>query len=269
MTKRRIPIPEETAAEILFQQDHTCCICQVRGRHVQLHHLDEDPSNNAKANLAVLCTECHNDTMVRGGFGRKLNAQEVRKFRDDWVKRVAERRSRADELAAEKQIRAIKNAVAPDTATWRPPSDIALYTFVESIPNIMKTAYELAQPEWNKGATNVVTQATYQVIDVVEQVWIQLAAWYPPNQFSKTPAQYFSELIASRFEFRYALIEPDGPGTGGTMIRPMVAYGVLLDAQDAVVLTVRLLLLFHGDRPDFDIEKWVTRFEAATSSYNQ
>jgi hypothetical protein len=63
-------------------------------------------------------------------------------------------------------------------------------------------------------------------------------------------------------------MEPEGPGTAGTMIRPMVAYGVLLDTQEAVVLTVRLLLLFRQCEEYFDIENWEAKFKLATSTYN-
>ena len=143
-----------------------------------------------------------------------------------------------------------------------------MITFVQSIPDTMKTAYELAQVEWDKGATNIVTQATYQVIDVVARIWVQLSAWYPPNHFGTTPAQqYFDKFIASRFEFRYALMEPEGPGTRGTMIRPMVAYGALLDAQAELLLTVRLLFLFRETENRFDLKDWENRFGRAVSGY--
>jgi hypothetical protein len=33
-------------------------------------------------------------------------------------------------------------------------------------------------------------------------------------------------------------MEPGGIGTGGTMMRPMVAYGVLLDLQELIILSV-------------------------------
>jgi hypothetical protein len=103
MAKDRTPVPGDVAAEVLFQHDHTCCVCQERGKYVQIHHIDEDPSNHALRDLAVLCLECHNDTQIRGGFGRKLNSTEVTKYRDDWVSRVLERRRRADEVLLQKQ----------------------------------------------------------------------------------------------------------------------------------------------------------------------
>jgi hypothetical protein len=223
-TMTRVPIPEDVAAKVLYLHDHTCCICQERGRHVQIHHIDEDPANNDAANLAVLCTECHNDTMIRGGFGKKLHAAEVRLYRDEWIQRVQMRKGEADRLTIQSILG--RKEVA-ETRDWEPPSDIALYTYLQSIPDIMANAYALSQKNWEKGG-GVATQATYQVIDVVEQIWIQLSAWYPPNHFGKPAPEYFNEFVGSRFEFRRALMEPEGPGTAGTMIRPMVAYGVFL-----------------------------------------
>jgi hypothetical protein len=263
LAKNRTPIPEDIAAAILFKQDHTCCVCQIKGKPVQIHHIDEDPSNHAPENLALLCFECHEETHIRGGFGRKLRAAEVVVYRDNWEKRVTERRARADEIAAQYQagIQAETKPAQPETP-WEPPSDLALMAYVQSLPNILTAAYDLVQPEWDKGVTSIVTQATYQVISVVEQMWVQLARWYPPNHFGQKPAaQFFSDFIASRFEFRYALIEPEGARTGGTMIRPMVAYGVLLDAVETILLTIELL--FISKAPDFNLEQWKKRWRAA------
>ncbi len=55
---------------------------------MHIHHLDEEPSNNAIENLAVLCLLCHDDTQIRGGFTRKLNAGLVRNYRDAWISTV-------------------------------------------------------------------------------------------------------------------------------------------------------------------------------------
>jgi hypothetical protein len=234
----RTPIPEDASAEVLFRHDHTCCICQERGKYVQIHHIDDDPSNNDLSNLAVLCLQCHNDTQIKGGFGRKRSATEVKKFRDDWVKRVTERWRQADEILVQKQV-GLDNIEVNTIETWEPPSDMALIAYVRSIPDIVRTAYELARPEWDTHATNSMAQATYQVIDVV-RIWVQLAAWFPPNHFGNKPApHYLNDLVASRFELRYALMEPEGPRTRGTMIRPMVAYGVLLDLQEVLILSKR------------------------------
>jgi hypothetical protein len=75
-------------------------VCNNPGKPIQLHHIDENPSNNGLDNLAVLCLVCHNDTMVKGGFSRKLDAAQVNIYRLNWLQRVQQRRIDADKLAS-------------------------------------------------------------------------------------------------------------------------------------------------------------------------
>ena len=75
----------------MVASDRTCCVCRIPGRPVQLHHIDGDRTNADPDNFAVLCLDCHNETQVTGGFGRGLNAAQVRLYRDAWVAAVAER----------------------------------------------------------------------------------------------------------------------------------------------------------------------------------
>lgn len=91
--KSRETIPSEVAARVLFLSDRTCCVCRIRGKPVQIHHIDGDPSNNSLQNLAVLCFDCHRDTQIRGGFDRKLDADQVILYRDDWHRIVAQQRA--------------------------------------------------------------------------------------------------------------------------------------------------------------------------------
>ena len=92
MPKKRVAIPKVDAAKVLFASDRTCCVCRKSEKRVQIHHIDDDPSNNEHSNLAVLCFECHGDTQTTGGFGRQLDAEQVRLYRDDWHRTVAARR---------------------------------------------------------------------------------------------------------------------------------------------------------------------------------
>ncbi len=95
MKSRRLreAVSAEMAAQILFLSDRTCCVCRVKGKPVQIHHIDDDPSNNVRNNLAVLCLDCHTDTQIRGGFSRKLDDDQVTLYRDDWQRRVARQRA--------------------------------------------------------------------------------------------------------------------------------------------------------------------------------
>lgn len=71
--------------------DRTCCVCRIPDRPVQLHHIGGDRTNADPDNFAVLCLDGHNETQVIGGFGRGLNAAQVRLYRDAWIAAVAER----------------------------------------------------------------------------------------------------------------------------------------------------------------------------------
>jgi len=93
--KRRAPIiPPDVAAKVQFLSNRTCCVCRKQGKPVQLHHIDSDPTNNDIENLAVLCLDCHMQTLISGGFYRKLDANQVRLYRNDWLSIVSRQRAR-------------------------------------------------------------------------------------------------------------------------------------------------------------------------------
>lgn len=105
MKKSRTQIPSGIAAQVQFLSDRTCCVCHSRGKPTQIHHLDEDPSNHDLRNLALLCLECHNSTMIQGGVARKLDAEQVVLYRDNWHQLVATKRAQSapDQEAASRR----------------------------------------------------------------------------------------------------------------------------------------------------------------------
>ncbi|MBW5466282.1 hypothetical protein GPJ61_00140 [Brevibacillus formosus] len=105
--KTRIEIPKDLAAKVMFLSDRTCCVCRSRNKPVQIHHIDENPANNDINNLAVLCLDCHNETMIKGGFGRKLNSDQVILYRNDWLEVVKKRR--ANTVLEDAQNHAMRN----------------------------------------------------------------------------------------------------------------------------------------------------------------
>lgn len=86
-------IPVDVAAKVLFLADRTCCVCREKGKPVQIHHIDSNNANHKMQNLAVLCLGCHTETQIQGGFHRKLDADQVMLYRDDWQNIVARQRA--------------------------------------------------------------------------------------------------------------------------------------------------------------------------------
>jgi hypothetical protein len=233
MAKGRSPISNDISVDVLFMHDHTCCVCRESGKAVQIHHIDDDPSNNSPENLAVLCLEDHNDTQVTGGFGRKLQAGEVRRYRDDWLERVHFRREQADKIASERMGSA-GLAQQPGVEWIRPPQAM-LNAYIEHLPDLLKVAFANARIEWDKGITSRVRNATSELIDILQRVLVYLADWYPPGHFGDKAAEvYFSEFIAGRYLWHRALNTPDKPGSGGTIAGVLAGGGALDDVLNAV-----------------------------------
>jgi hypothetical protein len=77
-------VPENIAIEVLAANHHTCCICRERRKHVQIHHIDGDPSNNDPENLAVVCLDDHSRVTGNEGLGRSFKPGEVAKYKRQW-----------------------------------------------------------------------------------------------------------------------------------------------------------------------------------------
>lgn len=257
MVKTRVPIPPDVAAEVLFDADRICCVCQERGKHLQIHHIDEDPSNNSKENLSVLCLECHNDTQVQGGFGRKLNADLVTKYRNDWCERVARRRSIADEMAVTRQVGAVSITEAASKSyetkfTHLSPNEPPM-EYINQLPEYRKQLREVAQPKWDTGVTATVVNANYDYIDALRGILVVLLQHFSPEQFGeKSPPEYLSEIITSRFQWHRSIAQPHGPGTGGTIVNILVGSSVVEDVEKMVEDTVMALV---GYDDSFDWRK--------------
>lgn len=84
-------IPQKTVDNLMFANDHTCCICRTKGKHVQIHHIDGDSSNNTLENLAVLCLECHSTVTGDEGLGRRYTTGEIKQYKRTWEFMARER----------------------------------------------------------------------------------------------------------------------------------------------------------------------------------
>lgn len=259
----RTRLPDDIAADVMFQHARTCCVCTDPSRAVQIHHIDNDPSNHDPSNLAVLCLEDHESTQVRGGFSRKLRAADVIKHRDEWLRRVRERREAADKVVVERMVAAgVADVTSRAEAQWSPASNDALAAFINTLPDTLRFIHQQAQPFFESIGRLDMLHGAQIVIDVLEQSWIQLSAWFPPNHFGSKPAGiFFSEYLANRSIWNAALGEPDGFGTGGREASIISQGETMADADRAVVDTVRALATHRLE--DFDFDEWIERWEAA------
>lgn len=92
MAKRRRSFRAQTSDEILFVSNHTCCICRIAGKDVQIHHIDGNNGHNDLSNLAVVCLDCHSRVSGTRGLGRAYSQGEVRRYKRAWEQHVRETR---------------------------------------------------------------------------------------------------------------------------------------------------------------------------------
>lgn len=82
----RAPIPPSVQAEVLVESRRRCCICFGLNRDTslkvgQIAHLDGDPSNPKKENLAFLCFDHHDKFDSKTSQSKNLTVEEVKHYR--------------------------------------------------------------------------------------------------------------------------------------------------------------------------------------------
>ncbi len=263
MKKKRITIPEKIAAEILFLSDRTCCVCNVRGKQVQIHHIDENPANNKLQNLSVLCFDCHDQTMIKGGFGRKLESSQIYKYRKDWHDRVSARKAKADEIASIQTVTGnIGTVIVPsqdyDYLDYKTNNDPKLLIkYLSQILIVHNAQLIIAKTKWDSGGTFTMNQGNNDMIDFYEEVLIELSTFYPKGHFNKmTPNKFISDLISNLFRWHRLVLEPDGIGTGGTIVSTMTGGNVMEDLKQKVIDMVVSLISPYSINKDFDFVEW-------------
>ena len=265
--KDRKPLKADLDAEVLFRSHHTCCKCRESGKPVQIHHIDEDPSHNVFENLAVLCLTCHNETMVTGGFGKKLKEAEVIRYRDDWLQRVETRRNEADRIATEAMANGAKTVdlEPPQEEQLQFSGDENLVRYVDRLPVILAAAYSASGPLWSGTTVDMIT-ASEEVIEVVMKMLVNLSAWWPENHFGEVSAEeYFNAYLAERATWCRALAAPLGYENTGSIYRVNTTSMLCQEMEEAVVSMVSAYFsdMTGENIPAFD--DWKRRWEEAKS----
>lgn len=202
----------------------------------------------------VLCLEHHEQTQTRGGFAKKLKAADVIRYRDDWVRRVSDRRDKADEIVIQYMTGITSTEIKPDE--WSAPSEARVTGFLDALPSIRRAAIVAARRLWDTGITSEMRQGSYDAIETLESAWLQLAKFYPPDHFGKKTADhFFGEFIANRFQWHRQISEPRGPGSSGTIVHVTAGGAVLADVANAIEETVEGLFIGYS-LLDFDLKKW-------------
>jgi len=87
----RQKVPTALEAHLLFEADHTCCICHEKGNDVQIHHIS-GRHRSTDDNLIVVCVNFHSRIERKGGLGKKFTPAELKRYKAQWTGEVKRRR---------------------------------------------------------------------------------------------------------------------------------------------------------------------------------
>jgi hypothetical protein len=81
MNKKRTNIPQKTVDIIMVLCKRVCCWCE-KNEATEIHHIDEDSSNNNRDNLFPCCSVCQKKFHTKTNFTRKITKNELKMRRD-------------------------------------------------------------------------------------------------------------------------------------------------------------------------------------------
>ncbi len=83
MSKKRAKISQETVDEIMVLCKRKCCWCETN-EATEIHHIDNNPSNNEWGNLFPCCPICQKKFHTPTSFVRKITENELKMRRDNF-----------------------------------------------------------------------------------------------------------------------------------------------------------------------------------------
>ena len=95
-------IPNTLKQKLLYESRYCCSICQKTG--CQIHHIDQNHSNNNENNLIVLCPAHHDEAHTIRTMSNNLSASNLRHAKQEWTKQVKDSRRVAATLAGQTSI---------------------------------------------------------------------------------------------------------------------------------------------------------------------
>lgn len=259
---------------VLFKSNRICCICKEFGKHVQLHHLDNDPSNNGENNLAVLCSQCHNDTMLVGGFGRRLSEGQIRMYRDEWISLVARQKA----LILEKfNVQSMDHEPVIDQTeyhdsilnlykhislnNYQSTEEALIVQLIASLPQRLMIISSAAQQQIDECTTVGMVIGRMDIINHLKSMLVELLHYWPDSFFTEsTPDSYADKMVYDSARLYHTILEPDGPGTGGSIVGPMTCGLVLDDLQSKIPTIVRSLIPLCSS---FNFDIWLNAWRLA------
>lgn len=93
--EKRPDIKIATIRKLMIDSQQTCCVCNVRGRPIVIHHIKDwaESRSHEESNLVVLCLNCHGEAHTTHSLSVNLTADLVRTHKQNWYQTVNRNRA--------------------------------------------------------------------------------------------------------------------------------------------------------------------------------
>lgn len=259
--KKRVPLPQEIYADIVYRSDNTCCMCNTKGRSVQIHHINEDPSCNKIENLILLCLQCHDEVHTKRKLGRALTKKCLEKYRDEWYRRVEDIRNTVDQIIINSKLpiesyikSSVNNENIYDSPGFFEEAHPDLSVYILSINPGYEAAQNIAQQKYGTGITTNLVQGAQIEYNFLIKTIENLKSFYPKNHFIY---DHNEDIISKHIEYiwklAYRIAAPSGIDNAGTIIHADASSTALLNMKNLINMMVANLLTLEES---FTSQRW-------------
>ncbi len=201
--------------------------------------------------------------MIKGGFGRKLEASQIRIYRNESVQRVKNRKIKADEIASINSVTNSKNnnISLKDNLVYKNRNPDLLMDYLEKLVKIQKEQTDLASTKISSGDTKLMIIGNSIMIDFSEEVLTELATFYPKGHFNnQNPKDYFNEIVSLKFIHHKLIYEPNGIGTGDYLVDVIIGSIIWYELKKMVSDIVNVLWPINDTKKSHNLNKWKQRW---------
>lgn len=149
----------------------------------------------------------------------------------------------------------------PDDYVRRSVDQREQIRLILKFPEMKRLVHDSCREGWDSWVTLEMQEASFDILDFLKFVWLKLAEFYPRKQFGQVSAEkYIEKYIRDRFAWHWAKHEPNGPGTGGTIVRVLTAGDVVADLEGLIEETMSSLFF---DSEHLNLGEWLHRWRIA------
>jgi hypothetical protein len=139
----------------------------------------------------------------------------------------------------------------------------ALRAVVNKLPERLNADFEKNAVEFG-GKAMQMNQAGADMIANLKNMWTDVASTgFPPQRFDGSASKWISSYVEMQSQLYAALNEPDGPGTGGTIVSQLIEGDIIDDLQRLIARTVKALISSPDSQDEYVV--WASRWAAGRS----